>query len=251
MQRLKSSASRYPAELNWITYGIFFMLGAITSMNDVIVPKLKGLFALPYAKIMLVPAAFFGAYLCMALPASWVIRRIGYLRTGVCGLALVCAGCLLFVPAAALGTFPVFLGAIFVLASGITILQVMVNPLTAMLGSPATANSRLSFAQAFYSLGTTIAPFLGATLILGAAAAGTAPGAAAIGRVYLGLAVLVAGVAAAVWWRRRSLVETPAGTVSLTRGFALLARPLFGLGCLSAFVYVGAEIATGAIPRER
>ena len=247
MRVLNSTAARYPAELNWITYGIFFLLGAITSLNDVIVPKLKGLFALPYAKIMLVPAAFFGAYLCMALPASWLIRRIGFLRTGAFGLTLMCAGCLLFVPAAAAATFPVFLGAIFVLASGITFLQVMVNPLTAMLGSPATANSRLSFAQAFYSLGTTIAPWLGATVILGAVAAGTAPNATVIGGVYLVLAVVIAIVAVLVWWRRRSLVEVRAATPPLSPGFRVLQRPRFALGCLSAFVYVGAEIAIGSI----
>ena len=244
---MNRTSTPYPAELKLISCGIYFLLGAITSLNDVIVPRLKGLFLLSYAQIMLVPAAFFGAFLCMALPAAWLIRRIGYLQSGVFGLGLVAVGCLLFVPAAYLATFPVFLGAIFVMAAGITVLQVMVNPLTAMLGSEATANSRLSFAQAFYSLGTTITPYLGASLILGAAAGAAAPGVGSIGRVYLAVAVVVVIAAGPLWFWRGSLVETRASAVPLTAGFALLPRPLFGLGCLSAFVYVGAEITIGSI----
>ncbi len=137
-----------------------------------IIPKLKVLFVLPYVKItMLIQAAFFAAFLVVALPAAWVVRRIGYMRTAVLGLLALGSGCLLFAPASASGLFAMLLLALFVLASGITTVQVMINPLMSMLGDPATTQSRLSFSQAFYSLGTTIMPYLGALLILGGGAA--------------------------------------------------------------------------------
>ncbi|MFI4889566.1 MAG: sugar MFS transporter [Steroidobacterales bacterium] len=253
-------SARHRADLNWIVYALFFTLGCITSLNDVIIPKLKALFVLPYVEIMLVQAAFFTAFLLIALPASWVIRKIGYMRTAVAGLLAMSAGCLLFVPASMSGLFPMFLVALFVLASGITVVQVMINPLMAMLGDPATTNSRLSFSQAFYSLGTTISPYAGAVLILGgtASAAPAQLPTAAIGafraeqtrviaHVYAGIAAVVFAVASVVWLRRRRLVEKPAAQVHAVQGFALLKRPYFAYGCASAFVYVGAEIAVGSV----
>ena len=250
----------HPADLHWIVYVLFFALGCITSLNDVIIPKLKALFVLPYVKIMLIQAAFFAAFLVVALPASWVVRRIGYMRTAVLGLLTMSAGCLLFAPASHIGYFALFLAALFVIAAGITTVQVMINPLMSMLGNPATTQSRLSFSQAFYSLGTTISPYFGALLILGGGAV-IAPEHASnavlgafrtaetrmIEHIYLCIACVVLALAAVVWLRRHRLVELPPDEVHVSQGFALFRRRHFAFGVLCIFFYVGAEIAIGSI----
>ena len=153
-------------DLRLFVFALFFIFGGITSLNDVVIPKLKALFTLSYAEAMLVQSAFFLAYLLISLPAAAIVRRVGYLRTAATGLVTMALGCLLFMPASSFGLFATFLFAIFVLASGITIVQVVANPLISMLGPPATAHSRLTFAQAFNSLGTTIFPYVGSILIL-------------------------------------------------------------------------------------
>jgi FHS family L-fucose permease-like MFS transporter len=254
------ASPQYPADLHWIVYILFFALGCITSLNDVIIPKLKALFVLPYVEIMLIQAAFFAAFLVVALPAAWIVRRIGYMRTAVLGLLALGSGCLLFAPASGSGLFAMFLAALFVLGSGITTVQVMINPLMSMLGDPATTQSRLSFSQAFYSLGTTIMPYLGALLILGggAAVAPDHPSAAMLNafrsaqtriieRLYLVIAMIVLTLAAVVWLRRRRLRERPPDEMHITQGFKLFRRPNFAFGCASIFAYVGAEIAVGSI----
>src|SRR5271170_7469194 len=157
----------YPSDLRSFVYLLFFIFGGITSLNDVVIPKLKGLFTLSYGEVMLVQSAFFAAYFLISLPAAAIVRRVGYLRTAAVGLLLMTAGCLLFIPASSSGLFGAFLAALFVLAAGITVIQVVANPLISLLGPPATAHSRLTFAQAFNSLGTTIFPYVGSVLILG------------------------------------------------------------------------------------
>ena len=253
-------SAQHPADLHWIVCLLFFTLGCITSLNDVIIPKLKALFVLPYVKIMLIQVAFFTAFLVMALPAAWAVRRIGYMRTAVLGLLTLGAGCLLFAPASRSGLFAMFLAALFVTASGIAVVQVMINPLMSMLGDPATTQSRLSFSQAFYSLGTTIAPYFGALLILGGGAV-TAPDNSSaamlsvfrsaqtrvIEHIYLGIAATVIAVAIVVWLRRHRHIERVADKVYVSRGFALLRIPHFAFGCACIFFYVGAEIAIGSI----
>jgi MFS family permease len=154
-------------DLRLFVFALFFIFGGITSLNDVVIPKLKGLFTLSYGEVMLVQSAFFTAYFLISLPAAAIVRRVGYLRTAALGLLMMTAGCLLFIPASSSGLFGMFLAALFVLAAGITIVQVVANPLISMLGPPATAHSRLTFAQAFNSLGTTIFPYVGSILILG------------------------------------------------------------------------------------
>ena len=151
-------------------FALFFIFGGITSLNDVIIPKLKDLFTLSYGEAMLVQSAFFAAYFVVSLPAAAIVRRFGYMRTAVIGLLTMTAGCVLFMPASASGVFAAFLLALFVLASGITIVQVVANPLISLLGPPSTAHSRLTFAQAFNSLGTTVFPYVGSILILGSLA---------------------------------------------------------------------------------
>jgi MFS family permease len=164
--RRDTANSSYAPELRIFVFALFFIFGGITSLNDVIIPKLKGLFTLTYAEAMLVQSAFFGAYFIVSLPAAALLRRIGYMRTATVGLLLMTLGCLLLVPASRGGLFPLFLGALFVLAAGITTVQVVSNPLISMPATPQTAHSRLTLAQAFNSLGTTIFPYVGAMLIL-------------------------------------------------------------------------------------
>ena len=245
--------------LRWFVFALFFIFGGITSLNDVLIPKLKDLFALGSGKAMLVQSAFFLAYLLVSLPAAMIVQRLGYLRTASLGLLTMMAGCLLFVPASRSGVFPMFLLALFVLGSGITIVQVVANPLISALGAPATASSRLTFAQAFNSLGTTVFPRVGATLILGGLAAVSADrlsGAAldayryaetqVIVRTYLGLAAALLVIAGVVWLGRNALREKQSRD-NMAQAFGLLARPRFALGTLGIFLYVGAEVAIGSL----
>src|SRR5690242_14982769 len=148
---------------------LFFMWGFLTCLNDILVPHLKSIFDLSYAKVMLVQFAFFSAYFLFSVPWSKVVNKIGYQRTMVVGLLTMTVGALLFVPAASAASYPLFLAALIVLAGGITGLQVAANPYVALLGKPETASSRLDLTQAFNSLGTTIAPKIGGLLILSAA----------------------------------------------------------------------------------
>ena len=256
-----SSPVRGEGDLRLFVYALFFIFGGITSLNDVLIPKLKELFTLSYGQVMLVQSAFFAAYFTVSIPGAAIVKRIGYMRTAALGLIIMTAGCLLFIPASGLGAFPAFLAALFVLASGITIVQVVANPLISMLGPPQTAHSRLTFAQAFNSLGTTIFPFVGSMLILGSLAKldpKALQGAAltayrtqetrTVVLAYLGLAAALALVALVVWLRRNRLAENVAeeGAGSL-KSFDLLKRPRFAFGTLCIFLYVGAEVAIGSV----
>jgi FHS family L-fucose permease-like MFS transporter len=246
--------------LRAFVFVLFFAFGGITSLNDVLIPKLKLLFTLSYRDVMLVQSAFFAAYFIVSLPAAALVRRIGYMRSAVVGLVTMMAGCLLFGPASTHGAFALFLFALFVLAAGITTVQVVANPLISMLGAPATASSRLTFAQAFNSLGTTIFPYVGSALILGSLATidpKTLSGGAldvfratetrVVVDTYLALAAAIAVLALCVWARRKALAETPAERVSVLRSFDLLTRPRFAFGALCIFLYVGAEVAIGSL----
>lgn len=249
-----------PAELRWFVFALFFIFGGITSLNDVLIPKLKDLFDLSYAEAMLVQSAFFAAYFFISFPAAAIVRRAGYMRTAAIGLLVMTAGCLLFVPAAKAGLFVTFLLALFVLGAGITIVQVVANPLISMLGAPQTASSRLTFAQAFNSLGTTLFPHFGAILILGslatvdpktlsdtALAAYRAAESSVIVNAYLGIAAALVVIALVVWLRRNALVEQKAEGGGLRAAIGLLRRPRFAFGTLGIFLYVGAEVSVGSV----
>lgn len=246
--------------LQWFVFGLFFIFGGITSLNDVLVPKLKELFELSYFQAMLIQTAFFAAYFIVSLPAAALVQKVGYMRGAVVGLVIMMAGCLLFIPAASAGLFGAFLGALFVLASGVTLVQVVANPLISMLGAPRTAPSRLTFAQAFNSLGTTVFPYVGATVILGSLAsvkasdlsgvaltAYRAAESAVITHAYIGIAVALGIVALVVWLNRNRLVEERAPTVGFLSAFNLLKQPRFAFGALGIFVYVGAEVAVASL----
>ena len=241
-------------------FALFFIFGGITSLNDVIIPKLKELFTLSYTQAMLVQVCFFAAYALIGIPGARLVQRVGYMRGAVAGLLLMMTGCLLFIPASQTAAYPLFLFALFVLASGVVIVQVMANPLISMLGKPETSHSRLTFAQAFNSLGTTIFPYFGAILILGALvtqSAGQLSGAAldayrtagsqAIVNGYTGLAAALAVVACIVWVFRGSLKGEQHEASSGLAGLDLLRRPRFGFGALCIFLYVGAEVSIGSL----
>lgn len=246
--------------LQYFVFGLFFIFGGITSLNDVIIPKLKELFTLNYTQAMLVQFCFFTAYLVIGIPGAKLVKKIGYMRGAVAGLVTMMIGCLLFIPASQTATYSIFLFALFVLASGVVIVQVVANPLISLLGPQKTAHSRLTFAQAFNSLGTTIFPIVGSIVILGSLANVTADelsGAEltayrqaeseAIWQGYLGVAVLIALVALAVWMFRNRLQGEKHEASSGLAGFDLLKRTRFGYGALCIFLYVGAEVAIGSI----
>lgn len=247
-------------ELRLFVMALFFIFGGITSLNDVIIPKLKELFTLNYTQAMLVQFCFFTAYLVIGLPGAALVKRIGYMRGAAAGLLTMMVGCLLFIPASQTATYGLFLFALFVLASGVVIVQVVSNPLISLLGPARTVHSRLTFAQAFNSLGTTIFPRVGAGLILGSLAgisAAQLSGSAldayrtaetqTIVRTYFGLAVALALVAGVVWLNRDRLKGERHESGSILRSFDLLRRTRFGLGALCIFLYVGAEVSIGSL----
>ena len=246
--------------LNYFVFGLFFIFGGITSLNDVIIPKLKELFTLNYTQAMLVQFCFFAAYLVIGIPGAKLVKKLGYMRGAVAGLLTMMVGCLMFIPASQNATYWVFLLALFVLASGVVIVQVVANPLISLLGPQSTAHSRLTFAQAFNSLGTWVFPLIGSVVILGSLANITADqlsGAEltayrqaeseAIWQGYLGVAALIALVALAVWLFRNRLQGEKREESSGFAGLDLLKRSRFGFGALCIFLYVGAEVSIGSI----
>jgi FHS family L-fucose permease-like MFS transporter len=247
-------------QLQLFVMGLFFLFGGITSLNDVIIPKLKELFTLNYTQAMLVQFCFFAAYAVIGIPGARLVKKIGYMRGAVAGLLTMMAGCLLFIPASQTATYGVFLFALFVLASGVVIVQVVSNPLISLLGKPATVHSRLTFAQAFNSLGTTVFPIVGSILILGSLATVTADQLSgveldayrtaesqAIVNGYLAIAVALAIVAGVVWLFRNALKGEKHEASEGLAGLDLLKRPRFGFGALCIFLYVGAEVAIGSL----
>src|SRR6202162_1985883 len=170
----KPATTSAPADANYsrplaIVTTLFFMWGFLTCLNDILVPHLKSIFDLSYARVMLIQFAFFSAYFLFSVPWSRIVNAIGYQRSMVAGLFTMALGAFLFIPAAATVSYPLFLTALLVLATGITGLQVSANPYVDLLGKPETASSRLDLTQAFNSLGTTVAPKIGGLLILSSA----------------------------------------------------------------------------------
>jgi FHS family L-fucose permease-like MFS transporter len=242
---------------------LFFMWGLLTALNDVLIPHLKALYTLSYVQAMLVQFCFFGAYFIVSLPAGMLIRKIGYQNGAVAGLVIAAAGCALFYPASNSG-YGLFLLGFFVLAAGITILQVAANPFVTVLGDPHTASSRLTLTQAFNSLGTTVAPALGGILILSGSVLGAAElaqlpqaeqiayravQAASVQGPYLALAAALLALALLFAFARLPKIahadNAGAAEVAGTKGSALAHRHLL-LGAVGIFLYVGGEVSIGS-----
>jgi MFS transporter, FHS family, L-fucose permease len=242
---------------------LFFMWGLLTSLNDVLIPHLKSVYTLTYVQAMLVQFCFFGAYFVVSLPAGMLIKKIGYQKGAVTGLVIAAAGCALFYPAATSG-YAVFLLAFFVLASGITILQVAANPYVTELGDPQTASSRLTLTQAFNSLGTTVAPALGGMLILSGVVLGAAElaqlpvaeqldyrakEAAMVQGPYLALAAALLALAVLFALARLPKIthaEMPGSPASAGGGASALSHRHLLLGAIGIFLYVGGEVSIGS-----
>ena len=232
---------------------LFFMWGFITCLNDILIPHLKGVFSLTYTQAMLIQFCFFGAYFIVSLPAGMLVKKVGYKKGIVIGLTVASIGCLLFYPAAQTQVYGWFLGALFVLASGITVLQVSANPYVTELGDKDTAASRLTMTQAFNSLGTTIAPYFGGLLILSAVAgdfssmneAQRLAQAQSVQMPYVTLAAMLLILAAI--FSALKLPEVSLAREDDTQQASVMQYPHLLLGAGAIFMYVGAEVAIGSL----
>ena len=231
---------------------LFFMMGFITCMNDILIPHLKEIFDLTYVQAMLIQFCFFTAYAIMSIPMGHLVGKIGYKNGVIGGFLLTAVGCLLFYPAAGSHSYPTFLGALFILASGVTLLQVAGNPYVTLLAKPGKESATLTLVQAFNSLGTTIAPQIGAFLIL-ADATQTASKAEQISSVqipYLGLAGLLIILAVFVKMIRlpdaRKIAEAESEHNHDGKSSVWQYKHLV-LGAVGIFCYVGAEVSIGSL----
>jgi len=257
---VQAPAQNYTRPLAIVTT-LFFMWGFLTCLNDILVPHLKSIFDLSYARVMLIQFAFFSAYFLFSIPWSKVVNAIGYQKTMVAGLLCMAVGAFLFLPAASSASFTLFLGAFIVLAAGITGLQVAANPYVVVLGKPETASSRLDLTQAFNSLGTTIAPKLGGLLILAAAPLtveelkALSPTALHLYRVQeaasvkmpytvIGIALLLLAVLIAA--SKLPSIEHAQFRPGANSGDSIWKHPNLVFGALAIFAYVGAEVSIGS-----
>ncbi|WP_440056393.1 sugar MFS transporter (plasmid) [Pseudoalteromonas sp. T1lg65] len=228
---------------------LFFLWGFITVLNDVLIPRLKGVFDLSYTEAMLIQFCFFSAYFIVSLPAGFLVKRFGYKNGILTGLIIGSIGCALFYPAVVVHQYWIFLGALFVLASGITILQVSANPYVAALGPTKTASSRLNLAQALNSLGTTVGPIVGSFLLFGTAGALTADAASAdsVKIPYLMLAVALLAIAIIFAFLKLPDIEAHTNTDSCkAQQHKLTEAPHLMMGVVGIFCYVGAEVSIGS-----
>ncbi|HEY4123916.1 MAG TPA: sugar MFS transporter [Rhizomicrobium sp.] len=256
---LPPQAQTVSSRMSYLVTFLFFAWGFSTVLIDTLIPKLKALFELSYAEVMLTQFCFFLGYLAFSIPAARVLARVGYVRAIVLGLVVMAGGCLLFAPAASLGVYPGFLLALFVMAAGITTLQVAANPFIAVLGPEQSAPSRLTLAQAFNSLGTTIGPLVGAWLILStgvdhpahlanafAMAAQRRAEAHNLQIPFLAIAATLL-IVAFIFWFNRPAVLSKSQDSQEQRSFRLLDHPRLLLGAVSLFAYVGAEVSIGSL----
>lgn len=238
-----SSSARFILSMMLV---LFFMWGFITCLNDLLIPRLKVAFTLDYTQVMLVQFSFFLAYAVMSVPCSRIIARIGYRLGAIIGLITAALGCLLFMPSVWYLKFSLFLVGLFVLASGIVMLQVAANPCVTLLGSVQRASSRLTFAQALNSLGTTLAPLImGGVIIAGG-----------IVHSYLLLAALLVLCSGLVWVVRNPLFKqlgrSNVASASVRSAASAQSKSIWRqrrlmLGALGIFVYVGAEVSAGSL----
>lgn len=249
-----------------IVTALFFLWGFITCLNDILIPHLKSIFDLNYFKVMLVQTAFFSSYFLFAWPSGKVVEWRGYKQSLVIGLVVMAAGALMFLPASAIPSFGVFLVALVMVAAGMTLLQVAANPYVANLGPPETASSRLNLAQAFNSLGTTVAPFFGSALILTAATLTPAQlhslsaalqqqyrivQASSVRVPYVILALTMLTLAAALGLLKLPRLQfteamRPGAATATSRRDSIWKHPRLVFAAIGIFVYVGAEVSIGS-----
>lgn len=233
---------------------LFFVRGFSTALLYSLLPKLKALFSLNYAEAMLIQTSFFLGYLIFSLPAAWLLVRLGYHRAILLGIAIMVAGCFTFCLAAVTEVYSGFLAALFVVATGIILLQVATNPFITTLGTAQGAHSRLTLAQAFNSLGTMIAPLVGAWLILAPADASSVYAAVAMhvsDATALQLPFFVVAMlllfAAGLFWKGRAEHDATRSTRASPAGLDLLKNGRFLFAAIAIFIYVGAEVSVGSI----
>lgn len=221
---------------------LYFMMGFITCLNGILIPYLKKIFDLSYTQAALIQFCFFGAYGLVSIPASRIIEHWGYHKTMVSGFAIAALGCLLFFPAVSYHRYEIFLVAIFVLASGIVLLQVTANPYVSFVGTKETASSRLTMVQAFNSFGTFLAPFFGSFLILDVLPKAKTAGALRL--PYTGIALILLIISVIV--SKLHLPEIKDGTTNTANWKKVLNEPGLFSGMFGIFAYVGAEVAIGS-----
>ena len=237
---------------------LFFLWGFITVLVDSLIPRLKEVFTLSYFQAGMVQFAFFGAFFVLSIPAGYILSKIGYKKGIILGLSTMAAGCLLFWPAASFRVFWIFMLGYFVLAGGITILQVAANPYVTILGPERSASSRLNLSQAFNSLGTAIAPAIGALFILRDKVMSTAEidalseakqkayyiaEAGAVQKPFLGIAIFIAVIALVFAFVNLPKVGNTAASNDYRK---VLKNKNLMLGAVGLFFYVGAEVALGS-----
>lgn len=233
---------------------LFFMWGFVTASIDPLVPSVKAVFSLTYAESMLTQFAFFLAYGVISLPAAFVLEKVGYARTILFALAAMLAGCLLMPVATHFNAYWFVLVALFVIAGGITQLQVAANPLAALLGPPKGSHFRLTLSQTFNSLGTVIAPVIGSYLILRGGVFEGAISAASrdvtlrnVDTQFIAIAVILV-LLGLFLWRLRRLLHVPHEMDDANASpFAAFASRWALFGGLAIFLYVGAEVSIGSI----
>ena len=240
---------------------LFFAWGFLTCLNDILIPHLKTIFDLNYAGIMLIQFVFFGAYFVFSFPSAKIIDSVGYKRAMVIGLMTMAVGAALFVPAASVPSYPLFLAALIILAAGMTILQTSANPYVAVLGPPKTASTRLNLTQAFNSFGTFIAPWVGKVLILGAVAAPLAievlrhmpadqlhayrvSQASSVKLPYIGFAIALFVLAIIIGLSKLPKIASVEAHGQVQDSIWKYRHLV--LGALGIFLYVGAEVSIGS-----
>ena len=229
---------------------LFFMLGFITCLNDILIPHLKAIFNLNYTQAMLVQFCFFTAYAVMSIPMSKLVEKMGY-KAGIIGGFLIAAlGCILFYPAAASASYPIFLGALFILASGIVLLQVAGNPYVTLLAPKGKESVMLTLIQAFNSLATTVAPPIGAALIFVDATASQAERISSVQMPYLGLAgfmILLSVLIGLIKLPDARQIAAEQTESSHDGKTSVWQYKHMVLGTIGIFCYVGAEVAIGSL----
>jgi MFS transporter, FHS family, L-fucose permease len=243
-----------------LVFAVFFILGGVTNIIDVVLPKLKGLYQLNHMQANFINFAFFTAYALFSIPSGIIMSKLGYIRGFVLGFGMIALASLMFIPAANSGIYASFLGAMFLIGAGITLLQVGMNPVTMALGPKESAHSRLMFGQMFNSIGVVIMVAGGAQLLLGkgstvdpatlsgeALTAHRIAEAQVISHAYIGLAIAMSLIALLFWFWRSALDGQKAEEVKTEGTLALfLNNRRLQLGALCIFMYVGAEVAIGS-----